>query len=405
MRDGLHMKKRDSDSLVWFKKLLKLAFIGRGRRLYKSLKKSGCRLDKNFDLLVFCEQPSHWQNVAHIVSAVIERYPNLTILLVSSYEEGVYLEASYPLNCETIHGVSYDMLENFRSRVLLTAMVGFPGELRPKNSIVVHALVSFTGLDGVYTASMFYGYDYILCAGPHHLEDFKRWSANFPQLRDKTLIAAGYPKLDLLFKELEHRPRCKGTAKKTVVYAPTHVYAVNEKLASLRKHGREIVSHLLSLGYRVIFRPHPVSFNDSDRFLVDEIACAHSGNPDFELDASREYFSAYSKADVMVTDLSGTGFTFSFTFTKPAIFFVEDRQAESQLTGLQFEEREKIGFVARSVEDLEMALKNIDTIDWSAKIREYRAVKVFNLGSSGEYAAESISKILCRQKSDDWVSI
>jgi hypothetical protein len=357
------------------------------------------------DCLIYCDQPSHWQNVSSVVTSLIKNFPDIKLCLITTYQEKAYKEAQYPATLIRAHGVPHSYLKLFKSRIVLTPYVGFASTSRPQGATVVHALVSFTSLDGVYAEWMFYGYDYILCAGPHHLDDFKRWSSKFPQLRGRTLIPAGYPKLDLLLQERAICPQLKPSERKTVVYAPTHVYAVNEKLASLRKHGREIVSHLLGLGYRVIFRPHPVSFNDSDRFLVDEIARSHSGNPNFELDGSKEYFSAYSKADVMVTDLSGTGFTFSFTFTKPTIFFVEDWQAEAQLTGVQFEEREEIGFVSRSIEDLMMALTNLDSIDWSQKIQEYRAEKVFNLGSSGEYVAEGISRILGGQNSADWVSI
>lgn len=359
-----------------------------------------------FDIVMYCEQPSHWQSVAGIYHA-IKKIDNgkSKVGLVTRYTRKQYPEVDYPAGLVGFEGVPLSFIKNIDCKILLTPFVGLPLGLLPRPTVVIHSLVSLSGLDGVYSDTMFIGYDYILVAGAHHIHDFQRWSAQFPSLRGKTLIPAGYPKLDLLLKELERRPQPTLAEKKTVVYAPTHVYAVNERLASLRRRGLRIVSHLLALGYRVIFRPHPVSFNDSDRFLVDEIARTHSGNPDFELDASKEYFSSYSKADVMVTDLSGTGFTFSFTFTRPTIFFVEDPGAEASLTGIQFKEREKIGFVARSIDDLDTALTKLDATDWSKKIGEYRAEKVFNLGSSGEYAAESISKILCGQKSGDWVSI
>ncbi len=360
-----------------------------------------------FDVLIYCEQPSHWQNVSEIYQA-LKKIDNgkIKIALLTSYTRKEYPEVDYPAGLFGLEGVSLSFVKNIDCKIMLTPFVGLPLGILPRSTVVIHSLVSLAGLDGVYEDSMFTGYDYILAAGPHHIHDFRRWSEQFPPLRGKTLIPAGYPKLDLLLKELGRRPQLLRLAeKKTVVYAPTHVYAVNEKLASLRRNGRRIVSHLLGLGYRVIFRPHPVSFYDKDRFLVDEIARAHSGNPDFELDASKEYFSTYSKADMMVTDLSGTGFTFSFTFTRPTIFFAADYESEAFLTGIQFKEREEIGFVVRSIGELHTALTKLDSLDWSRKIGGYRAGKIFNLGSSGEYAAESIFKILCGQKAGNWVSI
>ena len=134
----------------------------------------------------------------------------------------------------------------------------------------------------------------------------------------------------------------------TAVYAPTHVIASNERLASLRRHGERIIETLLAGGYRVIFRPHPLSFADRDGSLVDRIVASHAGNPQFSLDRSKDYTRTYASADFMVTDLSGTGFTFSLTFTRPCIFFAADEESERGLNGAQFDHRHRIGAVVRS---------------------------------------------------------
>lgn len=92
-----------------------------------------------------------------------------------------------------------------------------------------------------------------------------------------------------------------------------------------------------------------MSFNDSDKSVVARIVDESSGNASLSIDRSKNYIATYAKANAMVTDLSGTGFTFSLSFLRPAVFFAPNEQAEEGLRGIQFEDRDQIGGVARSI--------------------------------------------------------
>src|SRR5262249_1743774 len=149
-----------------------------------------------------------------------------------------------------------------------------------------------------------------------------------PGLLGKRLLPAGYPRLDhmLASHSAKRRPIARST-RSTVVYAPTHIFKPNEGLTSLRQHGEAIINALLAKGHRVFFRPHPISFLDQDRSVIDRICRLHAGNLDFSVDANRDYTESYSLADLMVTDTSGTGFSFSFSFGRPCIFFSPNAEA------------------------------------------------------------------------------
>jgi hypothetical protein len=123
-------------------------------------------------------------------------------------------------------------------------------------------------LDGIFDDNTFDGYDYILCAGPHHLNFFKEWASRRPALSGKWL-PAGYPKLDLMLaSHSANGRRMNPSATSIVVYAPTHIYDPTATLASLRYYGEAIVCGLLAAGHRVIFRPHPGSFRDKTIVLL-----------------------------------------------------------------------------------------------------------------------------------------
>lgn len=375
-------------------------------RLESYLDGSGLSLDTDYDLLVYCEQASHWQNVAGAVEHFMREYPDLKVGLIASYRSSSYPEARYPANLPFKDCVPLGSLPLFRSKVLLTPYVGLPMPIRPAGSQVVHALVSFASLEGVYERSMFDGYDYILCAGPHHLKEFGEWAQSRQQLGGKVLLPAGYPKLDLVTGWFSSPEKVStGEGQITVLYAPTHVYSANERFCSLRDHGGRIVAALLEAGHRVIFRPHPNSFEDSDVGLVKGICAEHGSNPNFSCDTSKEYRTSFSESDLVVTDLSGTGFTFSLSLGRPAIFFAANADAEVGLTGIQFTDREFVGGVARGVPQLLRMIETMDFQAFSARIAKYKNTVLFNPGKSSQYIAEAITHMLRDEVAPEWIAL
>lgn len=357
-------------------------------------------------LLFYCHQAAHRQIIQEILLALVDRHRDrFTIIVLNHFRPKAASEDTRtPAGVHEVNEVPMNVLPAFGAAVLFTPHVGMRPHVIPRGATVVHLLVSLTSLDGVYGESHFDDYDYILCAGEHQIDSFQQWRKKRPQLAGKILMRGGYPKLDLALKSSASNGTDDGN---TVVYAPTHVYPVNEALASLRQHGTQIVAALLAAGHRVIFRPHPVSFSDEDAALVARIVATHENDPRFSLDRSESYLASYSAASLMVTDLSGTGFTFAFTFGRPAIFYCENARGEEGMQGIQFECREKIGGVARSIADLTTLTKRL--LEHSAEARSdiaaFRDQTIFHLGQSGRYVAERIDHILARSTCDDWTTL
>lgn len=355
-------------------------------------------------VLVFCcPQPAHRQTIQDLLpplSAADGR--KYTIIVVNGFRPKDRSDVQTPRGIIELDEVPLNILPRFRCAAFIAPFVGLSRHDAPPGAVTVHLLVSITSLDGVYEAHQFDDYDYIVCAGGHQIESFHEWRQARPQLAGKILIRGGYPKLDLAIRSAAGKPAAADG--NTIVYAPTHSSPVNGPLASLRDFGPQIVSGLLTAGHKVIFRPHPVSFGNVDAPLVAEIVAAHEGTPAFTLDRSENYVASYSAASLMVTDLSGTGFTYAFTFCRPAVFFSADAKAEEGLRGLQFECREKIGGVARTVPDLIATVRGLlnQTKEVGQQIAAFRDQTVFNLGSSGEYLAGCMGAILQRETCEDW---
>jgi hypothetical protein len=369
------------------------------------------KLERTWDIVFYCEQPSHWQNIALIVESLLRLCPSLNLALVLGYSEQRY-RPLYPEGLRIFYVSDRAFTRLVDTVVFYTPYVGLKKTERPPNSVVVHGLVSMTSLDGVYMRDTFDAYDYIVIGGQHHAESFKEWTKSRSSLSGKCLITGGYPKLDLLVRninnspELTDKPLLRDGAP-TIVYAPTHIYAVNHSLCSLRFSGESIIETLLGLGYEVIFRPHPVSLHDVDRELVLRLSQRFSQNARFALDTEPDYSRSYDRADILLTDLSGTGFTFSFSYLKPSLFFAPDISAEFGLTGIQFSDRKTIGGIVRSVTEIKNSLMYLlnNTNSIRTQITNYRDRTIFNVGESGIRVAEALVLILYGGGRSEWVNL
>jgi len=361
-------------------------------------------VDKSSSVVIYCKVESHLQNVEAVIDEML-KCGDRKITLALAFPLPPDFSNTAP-NLTIIRTEHQGIVALMRAKLFITPYVAYKRVHAPIGSRIVHFLVSLTNLDGVYADHHFDGYDYIYCAGQHQISDFVRLSRR-RSLAGKTLIPGGYPKLDdqLCWVSERRQNNPRRDAEKVIVYAPTHVYPVNEKLASLRRYGEDIVRELLDADFSVVFRPHPVSFKDEDKRIVEKICVEHKNNPRFSLDKSKNYMEAYSSADLMVTDLSGTGFTFAFTFQRPAIFFVPNADAEVGLEGIQFQSRHEIGGGVRSISELGEKCKSLleHQGDIQVKIAQFRDRTVFNLGSSAKYFCHCLPYIERGEVDKGWV--
>ena len=70
--------------------------------------------------------------------------------------------------------------------------------------------------------------------------------------------------------------------------------------------------------YNIIFRPHPSNFNDKN---IIELNKKFIENERVTFDNSKNYLNTYMNSDIMISDLSGTAYTYSFLTISPQSFF------------------------------------------------------------------------------------
>ena len=97
--------------------------------------------------------------------------------------------------------------------------------------------------------------------------------------------------------------------------------------------------------FNVILRPHPYNRYDQRIF---EIGKLFKKNSKFNYDESDNYIHTYSKSMILITDLSGTAYTYTFLTLNPVIFFspYEEKIKSYNYDKLKyFINREKIGVI------------------------------------------------------------
>jgi CDP-glycerol glycerophosphotransferase (TagB/SpsB family) len=88
---------------------------------------------------------------------------------------------------------------------------------------------------------------------------------------------------------------------------------------------KDIIYELLNeTSYNVILRPHP---SNRDHIKIHELIEIFKHNTKFQCDFSENYVDTYAKSQILITDMSGTAYTFAFLTLCPVIFFLPNDDA------------------------------------------------------------------------------
>jgi len=200
-------------------------------------------------------------------------------------------------------------------------------------------------------------YDHIFLTSKiffHLFESIFKKNIKKPKLHE-----IGYLKLNY-FKRI-NRKRKKFSANK-IILAPTNF--ISFPRYSLQNYIFQILDILLKNNISVIYRPHPS--NRNNRKILNVINFFKK-NKLFKYDNSENYIKDYLSSSIMITDISGTAYTYAFLSGNPVIFFSPNEYSlvkDEYLELNYIKDRSKIGIV---VEDLKKLIKAIKVIKLKKK--------------------------------------
>ena len=274
-----------------------------------------------------------------------------------------------------------------------------------KRSIVfpVHYIYLFHTMDSThmeFKKGAFDHFDSIFCVGPYQIQEL-RATEQLYNLKQKNLVECGYGLLDKLLKSKPQHTQqnlASKNNKKKILIAPSW-----GKQNLLETVGIDLVKILLDAGYHVTVRPHPMSIKKSSK-IIKKIREKFEGNSDFILDTNTSSFEQLFSSYALITDWSGIGFEYAFVCERPVIYVDVPKKAHNkeydkiQFVPLEVSIRDKIGEII-SINNLESMPERIEFLYgninvFQNKIKKIRDDTIFNIGESGQAAADEIIQII-----------
>jgi len=244
-------------------------------------------------------------------------------------------------------------------------------------------------------------YDCILCTGPHRIKEIRR-REQLNNLRPKTLIEAGYYRLERIYQDYQdyiHR-RPSQADRETILIAPS--WAADNILESC---GEELVGLLLREGYRVVVRPHPETVRSTPH-LIKDLEDRFGKIPDFTLENSVIRHDSLLRADVLITDWSGISLEYAFGTERPVLFLDvpakirNPKWRELGIEPIELSLRQEVGKVV-SIEEVNVVPQAIKELlasqcAYKKRLAGLRNQHVYNFGKSSDIGAEYIVNIVER---------
>lgn len=267
---------------------------------------------------------------------------------------------------------------------------------------LIHVPHSLASMHVIYPEGSFDYFDYIFCAGPHHLRELTQILL---KRGDKkcVLIPAGYEVVDRLMSgaSLEEH------ALPVILFAPSWG---ESNVLVLR--GEEIVASLLDF-CEVVLRPHVMSVTE-DAKTLDAIRLRFGNHPRFSLDLSADSSVVLRRADLLISDWSGVAFEYALALLRPVIFingpmkvFNHNWSQYLDEPGVEMTARSEIGMIVDKVNDLPFAVNELlsTTNAWKEKILRARDYLLFHPAQCAEMSHNALKLLANHQTEDQWVQI
>jgi hypothetical protein len=190
--------------------------------------------------------------------------------------------------------------------------------------------------------------------------------------RKVQVVNTGYLKLDHVHKKINLRK----VKEDSILIAPTASKFYSD--ANLSKKLDKMINLLLVKKYKIIYRPHPLDLTiKGDINLTNLIIEKFKDFPNFEFDISTSYIESYRKSKLLITDFSGTAYTYAFSTEKPVIFYSSLNKLSfiKEINSMYyFKDRKEVGYVMTNIKDLLKKVKEIDNkkIILKTKIKNLR---------------------------------
>ena len=362
------------------------------------------------DIVFYSENENSMLIFKSLISELTNKH-NLNICYVtSSKDESILKKPNNKIKSFFIGDgvVRTKFFLNLKAKILIMTMPDLETFHIKKSKVYpVHYVYLFHSMVSthlIYRRSAFEHFDSIFCVGNYQLDEI-RSTEKLYDLKPKNLIRYGYSHLDNLLEKYSKRillPK-NNENKLHILLAPS--WSDDGLFENI---GEKVIDNLLREGYKVTFRPHPMTQKKSKK-KIDRMTEKFSKNESFLLEQNIFNFDSFLFSDIMITDWSGAALEFAFAFEKPVLFIDVPKKINNPeyekipQVPIEVSIREKIGKIILPT-DLELIPNEIkmlygQTKELRDKITKIRNELIFNVGESKKDGAEEIIKLLNERES------
>lgn len=242
-------------------------------------------------------------------------------------------------------------------------------------------------------------YDYIFLSSDIAISDLNKKINQHHNVKNEenkiSLINTGYLKLDHVYKNLKEN----NTVEESIMLAPTLSSMLIDY--NLDKFVDSIIEEILKNDeFKLIYRPHPGDLiNKEKKIIIKNIYEKYKNQSNFSLDDNTSYLESYKKSKILVTDFSGTAYTYAFSKLRPVIFFSknEEKLKKSELNELYyFKDRDVVGKIIQDIDRLNEEIYSINKLinQYSTEIDLLRSKRIKFFKMSIEQNLLSLRNIL-----------
>ena len=243
------------------------------------------------------------------------------------------------------------------------------------------------------------GYDYIFLSSDIAISDLQRKINQYLDIKidgkRTSLINTGYLKLDHVYQNLKN----SNSIEDSILLAPTLSSMLIDY--NLDRFLDTMIEEILKNDkFKVIYRPHPGDIiNKEKNLIIKNINEKYKNQPNFTLDDNTSYLESYRKSKILITDFSGTAYTYAFSKLRPVIFFSknEEKLIKSDLNELfYFNDRIIVGKIIQNIDRLNEEIYSTDKLInyYSNEIELLRSKRIKFFKRSIEQNLLSIKNIL-----------
>lgn len=343
---------------------------------------------------------AYYKNIIEI-SKRLEKNKNFNIFLIYNTESIELLREyhnSYLLDFNLLRYLPFSQFMLKDVILFFSSYVSYVFPPKSKNIYICHDIADAPMVNSEIEARLFLSLsklDYIFLSSENVVNYFKN---KFYQHRKNfkntpKLINTGYLKLDHVIKKLSKTE----SLKNQILIAPTfskQMYRYN-----MSNYLIKVIQKLIENGEKVIFRPHPLDLTKKGNLSnINKIIKIFNNYDNFKIDKSISYIDSYSSSKLLITDFSGTAFTYTYSTLRPVIFFSKNEtklRKSSNIELFYFKDRKKVGFICTKTNQLPKIIKKIDINKklMRSKIFKLRKKRIKYVNISANKTVTEIMKI------------